>query len=303
MKKRYKIPIIIAIIIGGLIVYEFVSSYIENYNYITSREEYLAKQPTINVTGIIQHWQPIDGPAYSIIPEEDTDFEINEYRGIFLYGQLNPSLEGKRVTVSGTLIESYVDFQLKTLGGAFGGDPDTALILVEDVISFEPEPSKTWMEFEPTQIWNKPWDFPWQHYGLGMTSEEINVVKNYYQEKGIVIFDARAASWGEVAICEALDCPAGYTLYLLISNTEIPALQKLGFIPSTDVAELDSDTTHNWIFHSLEPYSCGDVDCYFKYVDEKCDRGYLLNEKGEPVYPLQRGIHGQTAKIDYNLCN
>jgi len=135
MKKRYKIPIIIAIVIGGLIVYGFVSSYISNYNYITSREEYIANQPTISVNGIIQYWQPIDGPSYSIIPEEDIDFEINERRGIFLYGYgiLSPSLEGKRVTVIGTLIESYVDFQLETLGTAFGGDPETATILVDKV--------------------------------------------------------------------------------------------------------------------------------------------------------------------------
>ncbi len=139
MKTKLVALIIIGVVIGGLILYGALSNYIQNYNYEINKTEYLANQPTISVTGIIQYWQPIDGPSYSIIPEEDIDFEINEHRGIFLYGQLSPSLEGKRVTVSGILIENYVDFQLKTLGGAFGGDPNTAVILVDKVLSSEIE--------------------------------------------------------------------------------------------------------------------------------------------------------------------
>lgn len=142
MKTRFVVLIIIGVVIGGLILYGPLSNYIQNYNYKINKTEYLANQPTINVTGIIQYWQPIDGPSYSIIPEEDIDVDMDEYRGIFLYGKLSPSLEGKRVTVSGILIENYGDFQLKTLGGAFGGDPNTAVILVEQVFSFEPEPKK-----------------------------------------------------------------------------------------------------------------------------------------------------------------
>jgi hypothetical protein len=136
MKRIAKIAIITGVVVGGLIVYGFASSYIANYNYETSREAYIAKQSTINVTGIIQHWKPIDGPSYSVIPEENIDFEIDEHQGIFLYGyeKLNPSLKDKRVIVSGKLIESYVDFQLETLGGAFGGDPSTAVILVNEII-------------------------------------------------------------------------------------------------------------------------------------------------------------------------
>ena len=135
MRRISKITIIIGVIIGGLIVYGFVSSYISSYNYETRKQEYIAKQPTIIVTGIVQHWEPIDGPSYSMIPEEDIDFEINERRGIYLYGydKLKPSLEGKRVMVSGKLIESYFDFQLETLGTAFGGDPSTAVILVSEI--------------------------------------------------------------------------------------------------------------------------------------------------------------------------
>jgi hypothetical protein len=131
--------ILAIVVIGGVISYGYFSNYIQNYNSEINKTKYLASQPTINVTGIIQHWEPIDGPSYSIIPEEDIDVEMNEYRGIFLYGKLNPSLEGKRVTISGILIENYADFHSKTLGGAFGGDPHTATILVENVFSSEPD--------------------------------------------------------------------------------------------------------------------------------------------------------------------
>ncbi len=58
---------------------------------------------------------------------------------IFLYGNLNSNLDGKRVIVTGKLIENYAEYQMSKHGVAIGGDPSTSVIFVTD-IEFTGEP-------------------------------------------------------------------------------------------------------------------------------------------------------------------
>jgi len=135
VKRASKIFLVIGIIIGGLIVNVFASDYIRNYDEQIRTEEYLSKQSTISVTGIIQYKQTDGWSFYSIMPEENVDFEINEFDGIYLSGfvKIEASPKDERVVVTGKLIENYEDFHKETLGRSFMGDPLTATILVDQI--------------------------------------------------------------------------------------------------------------------------------------------------------------------------
>ncbi|QLH05195.1 hypothetical protein C5F49_07565 [Nitrosopumilus oxyclinae] len=137
--KKSSIAIIISITVMVIFVISQTNNYSENAEYKSKRTEYIENASTVTVTGILQHWKPIDGPSYAVIPEEEMNVNMNNGR-IFLYGEkLSPSLHDKKVTVTGKLIESYVDFQLETLGMAFGGDPDSAAIFVSGIEIIENE--------------------------------------------------------------------------------------------------------------------------------------------------------------------
>lgn len=141
MKKRNKI---ILIIIAGVIAYLFIepqiSGQIWRMEFESKNKAYMENAPSINITGVIQHWKPIDGPSYSIFPEKQIDVNMT-YNGIYLYGdKLNSSLNSKKVKVSGKLIENYVVYSLETKGFYFGGDPNTASIFVSDIEIIDKEP-------------------------------------------------------------------------------------------------------------------------------------------------------------------
>ena len=90
--------------------------------------------PTIIVTGIISHWQPIDGPSYAIIPNENLDVPTDDGK-IYLYGNdiLHPNLDGKEVTITGQIVENYAEFQASKHGAYLGGDPSTSAIFVTEI--------------------------------------------------------------------------------------------------------------------------------------------------------------------------
>lgn len=106
----------------------------------SKNKAYMENAPSITITGVIQHWKPIDGPSYSIFPEEQIDVNMT-YNGIYLYGEkLNSSLNSQKVKVSGKLIENYTAYKSETMGFYFGGDPNTAAIFVSDIEIIDEEP-------------------------------------------------------------------------------------------------------------------------------------------------------------------
>lgn len=172
---------------------------------------------------------------------------------------------------------------------------------------------KTWIEIDPIQCLGNPLEQDWLKthnddytsyprnvHTWQMDDGEIEVIKEYYQKNGITVHDVRYGPWGEVGICEGCGCPQGYTLYLLVSDSEIGSLS--GFKISTEEALNHVNEKPAWKFIPVEPYSCGDSDCVVIYPDSKCGRGYLIKNDGEFVTPKERGILFDNAVIDYTLC-
>lgn len=134
------IPLILIGIVGSLFIASQTSQFqrdeIEDKN-----KTILETMPSITITGIIQHWQPIDGPSYSIIPEEKINVNMADNQ-IFLYGEkLNSSLHDKKVKVTGKLIENYVEHSIAIGMPIFGGDPNTAVMFVSDIEIIDNEPN------------------------------------------------------------------------------------------------------------------------------------------------------------------
>jgi hypothetical protein len=55
-----------------------------------------------------------------------------------------------------------------------------------------------------------------------------------HPRQGIEIFDIKITTFEEkfgypVAICEACDCPQGFTLYVLVANSDVDAMLEMGY--------------------------------------------------------------------------
>jgi hypothetical protein len=60
------------------------------------------------------------------------------------------------------------------------------------------------------------------------------LVKHYYLVQGIIIYAVETSTYQQkfghaIAICEAEDCPAGYTLYVQVAETDIDTMLELGY--------------------------------------------------------------------------
>jgi len=103
------------------------------------------------------------------------------------------------------------------------------------------ETDKTWVKTDPIQCLGNPWEVDWlKSHGddyaaypkgdrsVGLSDEEIQIIKDYYKKQGIVIYDVKWELW-DTAVCMACSCPDGYTLYLLISNSDINMMLEFGY--------------------------------------------------------------------------
>jgi hypothetical protein len=60
------------------------------------------------------------------------------------------------------------------------------------------------------------------------------LVKYYYLTEEITIYNVKTSTYQEkfgqeIAICEAEDCPAGYTLYIQVAETDVDTMRELGY--------------------------------------------------------------------------
>ena len=125
---------------------------------------------------------------------------------------------------------------------------------IKQGINLPKETGKTWVEIDPIQCLGNPWEVDWlkaheeefkdKPYGaygeyprdfntLELESEEIRIIKDYYQKQGITIFDVKS-EWTHEGVCDACDCPEGYTLYLLISDSDVDKMLELGYKISSE---------------------------------------------------------------------
>ena len=100
---------------------------------------------------------------------------------------------------------------------------------------------KEWVKIDPIQCFGNPWEIDWvknnQNDNLNypknlhsqdLSLEEIEIIKNYYNKQGIQIHDLKI-KWTYDVVCEACNCPKGYTLYLQISKEDVDKMLELGY--------------------------------------------------------------------------
>ena len=97
-----------------------------------------------------------------------------------------------------------------------------------------------WVETDPIQCMQNPWEAKWLEKNSGARDEyptdeqeQDKLIKAYYEGEGVIVRDLKRTYFtetiGEVTLCLACSCPAGYTLKLLVPGVEIKRMQGLGF--------------------------------------------------------------------------
>ena len=103
------------------------------------------------------------------------------------------------------------------------------------------EEGKTWVEIDPIQCFGNAWEIDWiqSHDGNssayprdthtpGVDPEEIEIIKDYYGRQGVTIYYVKTAVTYET-VCEACTCPQGYTLYLLVDDSNVDKMLDFGY--------------------------------------------------------------------------
>jgi hypothetical protein len=108
------------------------------------------------------------------------------------------------------------------------------------------EVGKTWLEINPKQCGRNPWEQELRQTDSAVPErcqlqcESLDrptktqcivqcLVERYYAIEGIEIFNLRTINFEEkfgapILICEACDCPAGYTLYVQVTDDDVPGM-------------------------------------------------------------------------------
>ena len=109
------------------------------------------------------------------------------------------------------------------------------LALVSCRYPLDPLGIKTWVATDPIQCLGNPWEQAWleEHGGdyasyPGDRMEQFEIIRDYYSDIGIRIFRITTRNTYSVVCC-ACSCAAGYTLYLLVSEDDVPAMIELGY--------------------------------------------------------------------------
>lgn len=98
---------------------------------------------------------------------------------------------------------------------------------------------KVWIETEPIQCLENAWERAWivnnpeaeypRGHILVIEDVEKEIIKSYYEKRGIEIFDIRAEkNSGDFLVCAACDCPQGYVLYLKIASINLEKMRSQG---------------------------------------------------------------------------
>ncbi len=101
---------------------------------------------------------------------------------------------------------------------------------------------KIWMQTEPVQCLGNPWEQDWlatkgrkyEDYPKGdprvLEEAEKEIIRSFFEKEGIRIYKVEGVSFPDsVMLCDACDCPQGYTLNVLIAPADSARLRNFGF--------------------------------------------------------------------------
>jgi len=106
--------------------------------------------------------------------------------------------------------------------------------------------TEIWMEIEPVQclgnLWEKAWlekhsgaydQYPKGHPRKVEEAEKV-IIRDFFESQGIRVIKVEAVPFpDDVMVCDACDCPQGYTLYILTDKEGAEKLKKFNFKEST----------------------------------------------------------------------
>jgi len=180
---------------------------------------------------------------------------------------------------------------------------------------------KIWIGTILTQCAN-PWDrYTYQEYqkwreennvtrgpfGDEGKNLELDIIQTFYEQKGAKIFDKKIVS--DVvpgALCEGCGCNAGgHGFYFLVSNDSID-LFDTWYKFEDGIGKYSEETT--WFFTPISYNECNSYESplcqHAQYYDKTCEmNGILLDESGEIVYGLIKGMYQEFVTVDYSLCD
>lgn len=101
--------------------------------------------------------------------------------------------------------------------------------------SFLPkETGKTWVQTDPIQCLGNPWQQDWRF--LNNRTEEYprdrenEIITAYYNKQEVTVFSIKTKNTYEgKEICLACSCPQGYTLYLLVLDSDVGKMLGYGY--------------------------------------------------------------------------
>lgn len=98
------------------------------------------------------------------------------------------------------------------------------------------------MKMEPVQCLGNPWEQDWlkkhemkyEDYPRGkpreLEAEEKEIIRSFFENEGIRIFKIEGIPFPDsVMICDACDCPQGYTLKVFTIPSDTARLRSFGF--------------------------------------------------------------------------
>lgn len=105
--------------------------------------------------------------------------------------------------------------------------------LFELPVSLPSVEGKSWVQIDPIQCANNPWEQYWiESHGNDYSSlrgmDEFVIVKNYFEKQGIMIYEFNTARTYQT-VQTSCSSPAGHTLYLLVSEEDVDKMLNLGF--------------------------------------------------------------------------
>ena len=86
---------------------------------------------------------------------------------------------------------------------------------------------------DPIQCMGNPWErewleeHEWELYPREL-EDKLPIIVDYYQRQGFMISDSTIL-WTHNSVCLACSCPAGYTVYFLVSRRDVQMMLELGF--------------------------------------------------------------------------
>ena len=96
-------------------------------------------------------------------------------------------------------------------------------------------PRRAWVAMAPIQCLGNDWEQDWlaahddDYAGYpGDPDGRSGIITDYYGRQEVEVLEVVREPWGG-GVCLACSCPAGFTLYLMIPEEDVPTMENLGF--------------------------------------------------------------------------